>query len=65
VTNVLLVARGKERLRWGNSRFPFGKEPDAAHLMAGHAIDLDGGVRYGLFAEPYPGDATKAVPTAK
>ncbi len=51
VTQLILAAQGKERLRWGNSRFQFGKEPDVAHLMAGHRIDLDCGVRYGLFAE--------------
>jgi hypothetical protein len=60
MTKLVVLASGDERLRWGNARFNFLKEPDAAHLMAGHPIDLDGGVRYGLFAgDPRPGAKSK------
>ena len=52
MTKLVMLAAGDERLRWGNPRFKLLQEPDAAHLMAGHPIDLDGGVRYGLIAEP-------------
>lgn len=48
VIRLTMLAEGDERLRWGNDRFHFGGEPDAAHLMAGRAIDLTCGVRYGL-----------------
>jgi hypothetical protein len=43
VTQVVMLAAGDERLRWGNGRFKLLKEPDAQHLMAGHPIDLEGG----------------------
>ncbi len=52
VSELLIFAEGTERLRWGNRRFNLLKEPDVAHLMAGHPIDLDCGVRYGLLAQP-------------
>lgn len=54
MTGVVLTAQGAERLRWGNQRGMFGGEPDVAHLMAGHPIDLDCEVRYGLLAQPIP-----------
>lgn len=52
VTQLILTAEGTERLRWGSARFQLLKEPDIAHLMAGHPIDLDCNVRYGLSAMP-------------
>ncbi|MDA1053589.1 MAG: hypothetical protein O3C40_24340 [Planctomycetota bacterium] len=56
ITELVMVADGDERLRWGNARFNLVAESDVEHLMAGHPIDLDGDVRYGLFAEPYSPD---------
>jgi len=52
VKRLTLIAEGKEKLRWGNQRLLLTDEVDARHLMAGHPIDLDCGVRYGLIAEP-------------
>ncbi len=51
IIRLAMIASGAERLRWGNTRFQLTTEPDVQHLMAGHPIDLDCGVRYGLFAE--------------
>ena len=56
VKRLTLFAEGKEKLRWGNQRFQLTDEVDARHLMAGHPIDLDCGVRYGLIAEPASAD---------
>jgi hypothetical protein len=52
LSELVLLANGSERLRWGNRRWDLLDEPDVAHLMAGHPIDLDGGVLYGLLAQP-------------
>lgn len=57
VIQLLMLAQGDERLRWGNARFNLTTEADVEHLMAGHPIDLDCGVRYGLFAETCASDA--------
>lgn len=53
-----MLASGNERLRWGNARFQLTTESDAEHLMAGHPIDLQCGVRYGLCAKPNSADKT-------
>lgn len=50
ITQLVMLAAGDERLRWGNARFKRLKEPDARHLMAGHPIDLNSGVRYAVIA---------------
>ena len=52
IIHLVVVAEGSERLRWGGQQFNFANEPDVAHLMAGHPIDLDCNVRYGLSAIP-------------
>lgn len=52
ITGLVLSAHGTEKLRWGNPRWNFAKEPAVTHLMAGHPIDLDCDVRYGLIAQP-------------
>lgn len=52
ITRLVLTAQGTERLRWGSQLWNLTAEPDVAHLMAGHPIDFDGPVRYGLIAEP-------------
>ncbi|MBG89934.1 MAG: hypothetical protein CMO80_23970 [Verrucomicrobiales bacterium] len=51
ITRIVMLAKGRERLRWGNRNLLNTTEPAAAHLMAGHAIDLNCGVRYGLICE--------------
>jgi hypothetical protein len=51
IIRVAMSGRGREKLTWGNAGVNF-KEEDVTHLPAGHAIDLDAGVRYGLRAEP-------------
>jgi hypothetical protein len=56
-TQLVLTAEGTERLRWGSRRFSLNPEPDVAHLMAGHPIDLNADVRYGLIAAPFADDA--------
>ena len=45
-----MMANGQERLRWQHKNPAIRREPDAAHLMAGHPIDLDCQVVYGLSA---------------
>lgn len=52
IVRLVVAASGNERLKWGNQRLRRTREPDARHLMAGHPIDFDGGVKYGLIAEP-------------
>jgi hypothetical protein len=52
VLQLAMLANGDERLRWQNVNFKLTTESDAEHLMAGHPIDLECAVRYGLFAEP-------------
>jgi len=56
VIQLAMLASGDERLRWGNARLKLTTESDVQHLMAGHPIDLECGVRYGLFAEPSADD---------
>lgn len=56
IVQLVVVAEGSERLRWGNQRFGQSNEPDVAHLMAGHPIDLDCNVRYALSAKPVAAD---------
>jgi hypothetical protein len=53
ITRLLLLARGAEKLRWGNKRAAvFKGSVDVARLPGGHAIDLACAVRYGLIGEP-------------
>jgi hypothetical protein len=59
VTRVLLLAKGREKLRWGNRQAEVFRQVDVARLTAGHAIDLSCEVRYGLVGAPIPaGEAT-------
>ncbi len=55
-TRLLLVARGSEKLRWGNKRMDLKGEADVTRLPLGHAINLDCGVRYGIIGEPVAAD---------
>ena len=52
VIRLTVIADGHERLRWGNANLIATVEPAASHLMAGHPINLNGPVRYGLTATP-------------
>ncbi|MGB0580149.1 MAG: hypothetical protein ACPGVU_10650 [Limisphaerales bacterium] len=54
ITRIVMLANGRERLRWGHRGLFNTREPAAAHLMAGHAIKLNCGARYGLICEPAP-----------
>ena len=51
IAKLVLTAGGDERLTWQPQMFKIPNRIDAANLMAGHPIDFDGGVRYGIFAE--------------
>jgi hypothetical protein len=50
MTRLAMVAAGSERLRWGNWLALAAGDNDVSRLPAGHPIDLDCGVRYGLTA---------------
>ena len=57
VPRLLLVARGSEKLEWGNKNLPqLEGQADVTVLVAGHAIDLSCGVRYGIIGEPVAAD---------
>lgn len=65
VTRLTLLAEGHEKLRWSNARLNLTGEVDARHLMAGHPIDQDCGVRYGLIAEPVSADNAADAPAQR
>jgi hypothetical protein len=65
VTRLLLLARGSEKLKWGNKLQPFKGEADVNHLPAGHPIDLACDVRYGILGEPAASDEVGAAGTAE
>ncbi|MFQ5733704.1 MAG: hypothetical protein ACE5KM_17340 [Planctomycetaceae bacterium] len=65
ITRIVAVAHGNERLRWGNRRLNAGGEPAVRHLPAGHPINLNCGVRYGLLAVPAPKDEVVAMPATQ
>ena len=48
IDSLRLLARGNEQLEWELGNFLLESEPDVAHLMAGHPIDLNANVIYGL-----------------
>jgi hypothetical protein len=57
MSRLLLVARGSEKLKWGNKNLPKLKgQADLTVLVAGHAIDLSCGVRYGIIGAPVAAD---------
>src|SRR5262249_44588784 len=56
MTRLLLLARGSEKLRWGNQVTEVKGQADVTRLPAGHAIDLACEVRYGLLGEPVAPD---------
>jgi len=59
VTQLVMIANGNERLRWGNARLKLTREADVEHLMAGHPIDLECPVRYALSAKPCSDDEVR------
>jgi hypothetical protein len=66
ITRLLLLARGSEKLQWANTFKELQGELDAAHLPAGHPIDLACEVRYGLVGEPVrAAEAGAAEPSAE
>jgi hypothetical protein len=53
MTQLLLLARGNEKLEWDNQYLPGMKgQADVTVLVGGHTIKLDCGVRYGIIGEP-------------
>ncbi len=51
LTRVCMHASGSEKLSWGNANLQRSKEPEAEHLMAGHMINVDSRVEYGIVLE--------------
>lgn len=51
MVRMVVVARGFEKLRWGNPR-RIRKGDAVSYLPAGRALDVKCGVRYGLILEP-------------
>jgi hypothetical protein len=65
VTRLLLLARGSEKLRWGNTLAGWKGGADVTRLPAGRPIDLACEVRYGIIGEPAPaGEAGEAAEAA-
>jgi len=62
VPRLLLVARGSEKLKWGNKNLPQLKgQADLGVLWAGHAIDIECDVRYGIIGEPVSAEEAGAA----
>jgi hypothetical protein len=57
---LLLMARGSEKLKWGNTMQELKSRADVTQLPGGHAIDLACGVRYGIVGEPISADQVGA-----
>jgi hypothetical protein len=62
ISRLLLVARGVEKLKWGIPEWGLKGKADVTLLMAGHAIDLIGGVRYGIIGEPVAANEATDIP---
>jgi hypothetical protein len=58
MVRLLLVARGSEKLKWGNEHPGLKGRADVTILPGGHMIDLRCGVRYGMVGAPVPADET-------
>ena len=50
IVDLTMLAEGTEELHWGNARLRSTTEADIRHLMAGHSIDLECDVLYGMEA---------------
>jgi hypothetical protein len=63
ITRLLLIARGAEKLRWGNKAAGvFEHQVDVARLPGGHAIDLSCDVRHGFIGAPVPAEQATDTP---
>jgi hypothetical protein len=58
ISRLLLVARGSEKLNWGNGRRELPGQPGVILSWAARAPDLSCGVRYGIIGEPIPAEET-------
>jgi hypothetical protein len=65
MTLLLLLARGSEKLTWGNKLRELLGPVDVARLPAGHPIDLACEVRYGLRGGPVAADEAAAEAPAE
>jgi hypothetical protein len=63
MSRLLVVARGSEKLKWGNKAWNLTGQGDVTRLPAGHAIDLSCAVRYGIIGEPVADEETTRVAT--
>lgn len=64
LSGVALIGEGDESLLWDRLGGWPDDEPDVAHLMAGHRIDLSGNVRYGVTGRPAAADEIGVNPAA-
>ncbi len=64
VARFVLSARGTEKLQFAKDRHPLrtGEKEEVAVLPGGRPIDLEGGVRYGIVAEPAPAEEAAPAP---
>jgi hypothetical protein len=58
MSRLLLVARGSEKLKWGNVPPELPGQLGVILLWAARAPDLSCGVRYGIMGEPVPDEET-------
>jgi hypothetical protein len=64
ICRLLLVARGSEKLKWGNVPREVPDDAGVILAFAARADELDGGVRYGILGEPVPDGETGAARAA-
>lgn len=62
LAGLIVLARGRERLRWDHAHRKLSPASDVANLPAGRAIDLECGVVYGLAAVPCRDEEAEARP---
>lgn len=63
MTQLLLSARGKEKLEFAKDDHPLKREKkdEVAFLPGGRPVDVNAGVRYGIIGEPVAGEEPKAA----
>lgn len=65
ITDIALIAEGKERLSWDHEGgWPDGA-PEVTYLLSGHKIDLEGKVRYGITGRPVAASEVGSEPGAQ
>lgn len=52
IARLLVLAEGRERLKWGNERMHRAGQSEVSMLPGGRPIDFAGDVRYGMIGEP-------------